>query len=111
MTDYYAVMYVRYGDLPYNEACPKAEAFALKAVDLDQLASRGPSLAGRHPVLLPDWDFSVRKANSNRAIQLNSSYAEARRVFSDLLSRQGRTAEVLVEMKRMVENSPRVWGV
>jgi TolB-like protein/DNA-binding winged helix-turn-helix (wHTH) protein len=41
MADYFAVMYVRYGELPYSEACPEAEAFALKAVDLDDSLAEG----------------------------------------------------------------------
>jgi TolB-like protein/DNA-binding winged helix-turn-helix (wHTH) protein len=105
MADYYAVMYVRYGDLSYNEACPKAEAFALKAVHLDDSLAEGHhSLAAIR--FYCDWDSSGAESEFKRAIQLNSSYAETHRVYSDLLSRQGRTAEVLVEMKRMVENDP-----
>lgn len=105
MADYYAVMYVRYGDLSYKEACPKAEAYALKAVDLhDSLAEGHHSLAAIRYYC--DWDFSGAESEFKRAIQLNSSYAETHRVYSDLLSRQGRTADVLVEMKRMAENDP-----
>jgi tetratricopeptide (TPR) repeat protein len=101
---YYGVMYSG-GALPRNEACPKAEAAALKAVELDD------SLAEVHHSLAAikfycDWNWQGAESEFKRAIQLNPNYSPAHRVYSTLLVESGRVGEAMSEMDRAVENDP-----
>jgi TolB-like protein/DNA-binding winged helix-turn-helix (wHTH) protein/Flp pilus assembly protein TadD len=105
LADYYGVMYVRMGGLSRNEACPKAETAALKAVQMgDSLAEAHHSLAAIR--LFCDWDSQGAESEFKRAIQLNPSYSEAHRVYGFLLVCSGRGGEVVSEIKRAVENDP-----
>jgi TolB-like protein/DNA-binding winged helix-turn-helix (wHTH) protein len=105
LADYYGVMYVRFSALPRNEACPKSEAAALKAVELDDsLAEAHNSLAA---ILLHcDWDWQGAESEFKRALQLNPNYAEAHRVYADLLIANGHTEQAVAEAERAVENDP-----
>jgi len=105
LANYYAVMYVRFAAYSQNDACPKAEAAALKAVELDDsLAEAHHALAGIR--LFCDWDWRGAESGFERAIQLNPNYAESRRVYADLLAFRGRAGEAVTEMERAVENDP-----
>jgi TolB-like protein/DNA-binding winged helix-turn-helix (wHTH) protein/Tfp pilus assembly protein PilF len=105
LADYYGVMYVRFAALPRNEACPKGEAAALKAIALDEsLAEAHHSLAAVR--LFCDWDMRGAENEFKRAIQLNPNYAEARRVYAFLLAVSGRGDGSITEMKWAVEDDP-----
>ena len=105
LADYYLMMYAGIGALPRNEACPKAEPAALKAVELDD------SLAETHLShgairLFCDWDWQGAESEFKRAIQLNPSYSFAHRVYADLLTFSGGGGKAVAEMGRAVENDP-----
>jgi TolB-like protein/DNA-binding winged helix-turn-helix (wHTH) protein/Flp pilus assembly protein TadD len=105
LADAYSVMYVRFGGLPRDEACPKAEAAALKAVQLDDsLAEAHHSLGAVR--LFCDWDWQSAEDELKRAIHLNPNYAEPRRVYADLLAFRGRSAESLRQAELAIENDP-----
>ena len=105
LADYYAWMYAGIGALPRNEACPKAESAARKAVELDDsLAETQYSLATVR--LFCDWDWQGAESELKRAIQLNPSYSLAHRIYSTLLVASGRAGEAMGEIDRAVENDP-----
>jgi TolB-like protein/DNA-binding winged helix-turn-helix (wHTH) protein/Flp pilus assembly protein TadD len=105
LADYYSVSYVRFGILSRDEACPTAEASALKAIELDDSLAEGHhSLGGIR--FFCDWDVKGAESEFKRALQLNPSYSEAHRVYSELLISTGRDREAVAEAERAVENDP-----
>ena len=87
------------GTIPTSEVAPKAEAAAIKAVELD------PMLAETQTALATvqfnyDWNWAAAEAGFRRAIQLNPSYATAHQRYSLYLIAMGRTGESLTEMNR-----------
>jgi TolB-like protein/DNA-binding winged helix-turn-helix (wHTH) protein/Tfp pilus assembly protein PilF len=104
LADYYVVSYVRFG-LPRNEACPKAESFALKAVELDdRLAEAHYSQADVR--FFCNWDIQGAESEFKRALQLNPSYSEAHRIYAQLLASKREDREAVAEAERAVENDP-----
>jgi TolB-like protein/DNA-binding winged helix-turn-helix (wHTH) protein/Tfp pilus assembly protein PilF len=104
LADYYVMSYVRFG-LSRNEACPKAEPLALKAVELDDtLAEAHYSLADLR--FFCNWDIKGAESEFKRALQLNPSYSEAHRVYALLLSSKGDGRVAVAEAERAVENDP-----
>ncbi len=105
LADYYLMMYAGIGALPRNEACPKAEPAALKAVELDDsLAETHLSHGGIR--FFCDWDWQGAESEFKRAIQLNPSYSFAHRIYADLLTFSGGGGKAVAEMGRAVENDP-----
>jgi serine/threonine-protein kinase len=92
------------GLVPPREAFPKAEAAALKAIDLDD------SLAEAHISLAMvrgcgwDWDGAVKEYR--RAIELTPNSAEAHFFLSDLLISRQRADEWKVHVERALELDP-----
>jgi TolB-like protein/Tfp pilus assembly protein PilF len=83
-------------ELSPQEANPKARAYVLKALALDD------TLADAHTTLgaiqfYADWDWSTPEKEFKRAIDLNPSHAEAHRMYSIFLSTLGRAEEAIVE--------------
>jgi TolB-like protein/DNA-binding winged helix-turn-helix (wHTH) protein len=105
LANYYGVMYVRFEAYSRNDACPKAEAAALKAVELDDSLAEGHhALAAIR--LVCDWDWQGSESEFKRAIDLNPNYAEAHRVYADLLAFKGHPDQAVAEAQRAVENDP-----
>lgn len=105
LANYYGVMYVRFDAYSRNEACPQEEAAALEAVRLDDSSAEAHhSLAGAR--MFCDWDLRGAEGEFKRAIQLNPNYAEAHRVYANLLASSGRTEQAEAEAQRAVENDP-----
>ena len=105
LADYYGVMYSRFGVMPRGEACPKGEAAARKAIELDDSLSY-PHLSLGAIRFWCDWDFQGAESELKRAIRLNPSNSEAHRVYAVTLTLKGRGEEATVEMARAVENDP-----
>ncbi|HEX5412760.1 MAG TPA: tetratricopeptide repeat protein [Terriglobia bacterium] len=104
LADYYVVSYVRF-DLSRNEACPKAEPFALKSVELNNaIAEAHYSLASVR--YFCNWDIKGAESELKRALQLNPSFSEAHRVYAELLASEGKFREAEAEAERAVENDP-----
>jgi TolB-like protein/DNA-binding winged helix-turn-helix (wHTH) protein/Flp pilus assembly protein TadD len=81
---------------PQNELMPKAQAAALRALQLDE------SLAEAHTSLALikenyDYDWSGAEKEFRRAIQLNPQYATAHQWYAEFLSWQGRFNEAFAE--------------
>jgi TolB-like protein/DNA-binding winged helix-turn-helix (wHTH) protein/Tfp pilus assembly protein PilF len=93
-------------DVIPNEYCPtKAKAAALEALKRDDASAEAyTSVAAIEFSCNWNWPDSERAAT--RAIELNPSLAEARRVHGNWLLAMGRPNEGLAEMKRAVELDP-----
>jgi len=85
--------------VPPSESFPKAKAYAIKALELDD------SLAEAHTTLsyilfIYDWNFEESDRQMNRAIELNPNYATAYHWYGNgLLLATGRFDESIEAMK------------
>jgi TolB-like protein/Tfp pilus assembly protein PilF len=93
------------GSVPAEEVIAKANAAALKALEIDDsLAEAYSSLAyAKH---LFEWEFQGAEALFRRALELNPNYANARHWYAHLLMAGSRFEEALVESKRALELDP-----
>ena len=86
------------------ETLPRANAAALKAIEIDpQSAEAHASLA---LVLHHKWDWPGAEAEFKRALQLDPRYANAHHWYGDYLSVRGRHDEALVEAKKALDLDP-----
>ncbi|WP_109488589.1 winged helix-turn-helix domain-containing tetratricopeptide repeat protein [Occallatibacter savannae] len=97
IADSYAVM-AHHGGLQANEAMPKAETAALKALALDD------SLAEAHASLALIkfsyyWDYATADEEFRRAIELDPNYATAHHWYSHYLVFAGRFEQALSEIQ------------
>ena len=86
------------GLLSPKEAMPRAEAAAVKALEIDE------SLAEAHVPLAGvkcwyHWDFAGAEKEFKRAIELNSNYAIAHQAYAMYLTVMGRHAEAQREIQ------------
>ena len=88
-----------------NEVYPKAEAAALKALEIDESLAEAHASLG---LLKADyhWDRSGAEREFQRAIELNPNYAYAHQWYALSLEDAGRTAEALAQSKRALELDP-----
>jgi serine/threonine protein kinase/tetratricopeptide (TPR) repeat protein len=92
------------GLVPPREAFPKAEAAALKAIELDDsLAEAHVSLGMIRAV---DWDWDEAVKEYQRAIELTPNSGEAHFFLSDLLLSRRRPEEWKVHVERALELDP-----
>jgi TolB-like protein/Tfp pilus assembly protein PilF/tRNA A-37 threonylcarbamoyl transferase component Bud32 len=104
LADCYSLL-ADYGILRPDEAYPKAEAAASKALRIDDtLAEAHASLA--MAVWQYDWDRSRAEKEFKRAIELNPGYATAHHWHALFLGRTGRLQEAIAEIKRAQELDP-----
>ena len=94
-----------HGFLSPQQASPKAESAAVKALAMDD------TLAEAHTALAfvktnYDWDFSTAETEFKRAIELNPGYPRAHSWYAAYLGGQGRFDEALGEIKRALELDP-----
>src|SRR5216684_2378104 len=94
-----------HGFLSPQQASPKAESAAVKALAMDD------TLAEAHTALAfvktnYDWDFSTAEREFKRAIELNPGYPRAHSWYAAYLGGQGRFDEALEEIKRALELDP-----
>jgi len=87
------------------EAAPKANAAALRAVELDD------TLADAHYALAvvstwANWDWPAAEREFRRAIQLNPGFADAHAYYAHLLNLLRRPDEAMVEARRSLELDP-----
>jgi len=94
----------QYAALPSGEADRRAEAFARKALQLDDtLAEAHAALAA---VQHRRWNWPEAEKEFQRAIELNAGYAPAFQFYALLLSSVGRQQEALAAIQRAVELDP-----
>jgi TolB-like protein/Tfp pilus assembly protein PilF len=88
-----------------DEAFPKAEAAALKALAIDDdLAEAHASLAFAHWNYDFDWEFIEKEYR--RAIELNPGYANAYHWYSGFLASMGRSREAISAINKARELDP-----
>jgi TolB-like protein/Tfp pilus assembly protein PilF len=83
--------------LPPSEAYTKAEANALKALELDDSLAEAHASLGA--VRWQKWDHQGAEEEFLRSIELNPSYAIAHAWYSFFLLSMGRSAEAFAEVK------------
>ena len=86
------------------EALPKANAAALKAIEIDPQSAEAHASLGL--VLNHRWDWAGAEAEFKRALQLDPRYANAHHWYGDNLSVLGRHDEALLEAKQALELDP-----
>jgi eukaryotic-like serine/threonine-protein kinase len=104
LADSYVILN-EYAGLPSSETFPKANAAALKALEIDDtLAQAHAALASTHHVF--DWDFSAAEKEYRRAIELDPKYPTAHHWYSLYLSFLGRHEQAIAEAERANELDP-----
>ena len=104
LADSYALQ-VDYRSMPVKEGFEKAEAYARKALALDDsLAEAHASLAWCR--FIYDWDWAEAEREFRRALELDPRYASAHNWYAFLLSSRGKTQEALVEGLTALELDP-----
>jgi serine/threonine-protein kinase len=97
-------LFSEYTGLPSNEAMPKAEAAAKKALGLDT------ALAEAHAVLAIikqwEWNWTDSEIEFKRAIELDPNDPSTRNLYYNRLSCMGRFDEANTEIKRAQELDP-----
>src|SRR6185295_16657288 len=110
----YALVYATLADLysglitndmlPQKEFGPKAEAAALKAVELDDnLAEAHLALAGRK---IDAWDWAAAEREIKRALELNPNLAAAHRLYGQYHANPRRREEAVAELERARDLDP-----
>jgi TolB-like protein/DNA-binding winged helix-turn-helix (wHTH) protein/Tfp pilus assembly protein PilF len=94
-----------FNEVPTTEVMPKAEAEAVRALDLD------PSSAAAHAILADvnlryRWDWRGTEREARRALELNPNLLDAHDAFSDYLVIMGRDKEAMAERQRTLELDP-----
>ena len=86
------------------EALPKANAAALKAIEIDPQSAEAHASLGL--VLTHTWDWVGAASEFKRALQLDPRYANAHHWYGDYLSIMGRHREALLEARQALELDP-----
>jgi len=95
LADYYITM-SGFGNMRSNEALPKAEAAAVKALAIDE------RIPGAHRVLGSvkmwyDWDWPGAERELKRAIELNEPEGDSRGLYNRILEVTGRIDEAIAD--------------
>jgi TolB-like protein/Tfp pilus assembly protein PilF len=93
-----------YSVLSPKEYLPKAEATALKAIQLDDTLAEAHASLAFHKTQI--WDWSGADKEYKRALELNSNYAATHQWYSIYLRVVGRFDEAIAEMKIALELDP-----
>jgi serine/threonine protein kinase/tetratricopeptide (TPR) repeat protein len=93
------------GTISPTEAMPKANAAALKALELDETLAEAHASLG-YIRLHYDWNWPEAEKQFKRAIELNPHYASAHHWYSHYLMTMGQPEASLVESKRALELDP-----
>jgi len=90
--------------VPQKEFGPKAEAAALKAVELDDnLAEAHLAVAGRK---IDAWDWAAAEREIKRALELNPNLVPAHRLYGIYFGTHRRREEAVAEINRANELDP-----
>jgi TolB-like protein/DNA-binding winged helix-turn-helix (wHTH) protein/Flp pilus assembly protein TadD len=86
------------------EALPKANAAALKAIEIDPQSAEAHASLGL--VLTHQWDWAEAETEFKQALRLDPRYANAHHWYGDYLSIMGRHDEALLEARQALELDP-----
>ncbi len=96
-----------YGFMPPRDSYEKVRAATATALEIDNnLAEAHASNAATY--LYFDWEWEKAEEEFQRAISLNSNYAEAHQFYAWFLNGMGRTEEALTSIRRALELEPLV---
>lgn len=98
------VLLEEYAGVPSSESLPKAQAFAEKALQIDDSIGEAHATLGLVNNYL--WRWSEAEAELKRAIELNPNYPTAHHWYHGLLRDTGRFHEAFSEIKRAQELDP-----
>jgi TolB-like protein/Flp pilus assembly protein TadD len=93
------------GDVPANDAMPKAKTAALRAVELDANLPESQVAVG-FLAFWYDWDWSDAEKKYQRALELDPNNAAAHFFYAHLNSNLGRHAEALTMVNHARELDP-----
>jgi DNA-binding winged helix-turn-helix (wHTH) protein/TolB-like protein/Tfp pilus assembly protein PilF len=98
-------LFSTYAVMPAKESFPKAEAAALKALDLDERIAEAHAALGVISYEY-NWDWETADREFKRAIELNPNYATAHQWYGGYLISLGRFDEGISEIRRAQELDP-----
>src|SRR3984893_3693470 len=105
MADAYAMLGSgEYGILPPKEAFPKAEAAAMKALELDSALAEPHATLGYSKDF--DWDWQGAEREFKQAIDLNPGYTTAHHWYAIHLTSLGRNTEAIAEIRKAQSLDP-----
>jgi serine/threonine protein kinase/TolB-like protein/Flp pilus assembly protein TadD len=105
MADAYAMLGSgEYGILPPKEAFPKAEAAAMKALELDNVLAEPHATLGYSKDF--DWDWQGAEREFQQAINLNPGYTTAHHWYAIHLTGLGRNTEAIAEIRKAESLDP-----
>jgi TolB-like protein/DNA-binding winged helix-turn-helix (wHTH) protein/Flp pilus assembly protein TadD len=105
MADAYAMLGSgEYGILPPKEAFPKAEAAAMKALELDSALAEPHATLGYSKDF--DWDWQGAEREFKQAIDLNPGYTTAHHWYALHLTTLGRNTEAIAEIRKAQSLDP-----
>jgi TolB-like protein/DNA-binding winged helix-turn-helix (wHTH) protein/Tfp pilus assembly protein PilF len=87
-----------WGDLTTKEACPRSQAYARRALELDDTLAEAHASLG-YAIAHYDWDFAAAESCYRRALGLNPNYATAHQWYAKLLVSLERFDEAEAETK------------
>jgi tetratricopeptide (TPR) repeat protein len=98
-------LFSTYAVMPAREAFPKAEAAALRALEMDDRIAEAHAALGviRYEY---NWDWEGADREFKRAIELNPNYATAHQWYGGYLISTGRFDEGIREIRRAQELDP-----
>jgi serine/threonine protein kinase len=105
LADAYSFLASSTGGYPPRETYPKAEAAALRALELDDMLGEAHSTLGFCRLLF-DWDYAAAEREYKRAIELSPNYANAHDGYSFYLKATGQHEAAIRECKRAQELDP-----
>jgi serine/threonine protein kinase/Flp pilus assembly protein TadD len=94
-----------YCHLAPKDACPKAKAAALMALEIDPELPEARTVLGATKSYY-DWDLEGAEKDLRGAIEMDPKYPRARQGLAETLTMAGRFAEAAVEAKRALELDP-----
>ena len=94
-----------FGSSPPKETFPRAEAAAIKAIEMDDSLATAHAALGRVRLFF-DWDLEAAEKEFKRAIELNPNDAITREAYGNYLRAMARLEEALTETKLAQEFDP-----
>ncbi|HVT43566.1 MAG TPA: protein kinase [Thermoanaerobaculia bacterium] len=94
-----------YSLLPPSDAFPKAEAAAMRALEIDDMLAEAHASLG-YALFYHRWDTARATESFKKAIALREDYPIAHQFYANLLAALGRFDESLAQFHRTVELDP-----
>jgi non-specific serine/threonine protein kinase len=98
-------LYTFYGVQPPREACPKAKAAALKALETDETLAEAHAALGWNKDAC-DWDWNGSEREFKRALEIKPNDVTVRMWYGGYFQAMGKVDSALDEYKRALEFEP-----